>query len=86
MILSGLASNDSRSLEQHADALDLNIEKNEEDDEPDHNSSDLGARHFVKQTTSWAAAYVVGPLVVLPLLVYLTFKVFGRQLAEFFFR
>lgn len=86
MILLSLGSNDSRSLEQDAEAPDSNIENNEEDGAPDHNSSDFGARHFVKHTTSWAAAYVVGPLVVLPLLVYLTLKVFGRQLAEFFFR
>ena len=86
MIVSGLGSNDSRSLEQNTEAPDSNIEKNEEDGAPDHNSSDLGARHFVKQTTSWAAAHVVGPIVVLPLLFYLTFKVFGPQLAELFFR
>jgi len=86
MILSGLGSNDSRSLEQNAEAPDSTFEKDEEDSEPDHNISDLGARHFVKQTTFWAAAYVVGPFVVLPLIVVLTLKVFGRQLAEFFFR
>jgi len=86
MILSGLGPNDSRSSKQNAESLDSEIEKNEEDREPGHNSSDLGARHFVKQTTSWAAAYVLGPLVILPLLFYLTFKVFGRQLVELFFR
>ena len=86
MILLGSGSNDSRSSKQNAEALDSDSEKDEEDGEHDHNSADLGARHFVKQTTSWAAAYVVGPLVVLPLLFYLTFQVFGRQLAEFFFR
>jgi hypothetical protein len=47
---------------------------------------DLGARHFVKQTTSFAAAYVVAWVVVVPLLVILTFKVFGRLLFEVFFR
>lgn len=86
MILSGLGSNDSRPLEHNVVAPDPNTEENEKDGEPDFKAADLGARHFFKQTTFLAAAYVVGPLVVLPLLVFLTLKVFGRQLAEFFFR
>jgi len=86
MILSGLGSNDSRSLENDAEAPTPNIDKNEENGEPDYSSSDFGARHFVKQTTSWTVAYVVGPLVILPLLVFFTLKVFGRQLFEVFFR
>ena len=86
MILSGLGSYDSRPLEHNVEAPDSNTEENEKDGKPDFKAADLGARHFVKQTTIFAVAYVVGPLVVLPLLAFLTLKVFGRQLAEFFFR
>jgi len=86
MILSGLGSNDSRPMKQDTEAPAPNIEKNEEDSQPDNNDADLGARHFVKQTASLAAGYVVAWVVVVPLLVILTFKVFGRQLLEFFFR
>ena len=86
MILSGLGAKDSRSLEHIAEAPDSNAEKNAPDSKPDHETVDLGARHFVKQTTSFAAAYVVAWVVVVPLLVILTFKVFGRLLFEVFFR
>lgn len=77
MILSGPGPNGSRSLEQNAAARGSNIEeKKEEDVEPDHNTADLGARHFVKQATLFAAGHVVLWVVVVPLLVFLTFKLF----------
>lgn len=81
-----LGSADSRPLEHSAEAPDSNIEKSEKNSEPDQKAADLDARHFIKQTKSLPAGYVVTWVVVVPLLVYLTFKVFGGQLFEVFFR
>jgi len=86
MILLGLGSDDSRPLEHNAEATNSNVEKSEKNSEPDHKAAELDARHFIKQTKSLAAGYVVTWVVIVPLLVYLTFKVFGRQLFEVFFR
>ena len=77
MILLSLGSDDSRSLEKDAEAPDSNVEKYEADGEPGHETSDLGALHLVKRTTSFAAGLVVVWVVVVPLLVFLTFKFLG---------
>lgn len=86
MILSGLGSNDSRSLEQNAEAPDSNIEENKEVGEPDHTNVDLDARHFVKHAAREVVIRFVAVVVVLPLLFFLTFIFFGQQLFEVFFR
>lgn len=86
MILSGLGSNDSSSLEQSAEAPAPNLEKSEEDSQPDHKDADLGARHFVKRAAREVVIRFVAVVVVLPLLFFLTFIFFGQQLFEVFFR